>query len=132
MKHQRVARLACAAIGLFAAGASASVIISRTIEQMIAEVPLVVRGTVGQVQSRWDDAHARIHTYAEIQVREVMKGSSSGSLIVRQPGGVADDGMAMDVSGTAKFQSGEEVLLFLEKAPDEAGVFNTWGLSAGK
>jgi hypothetical protein len=115
----------------FALPALASVVVAQTIEEMTRSVPLVVRGRVGQVQASWDEGNRRIWTRSEIAVQEVLKGSSPSTVLVRQPGGeVGNDGLF--VAGTAKFQTGEEVVLFLEPAPDEAGVFSVYALAAGK
>ncbi|MFZ5469292.1 MAG: hypothetical protein ACOZIN_07625 [Myxococcota bacterium] len=121
-----------AALMLFAgATASATVVIAQSIEEMAQATPLIVRGTVGQIQVRWDEEHRRIHTYAEVVVKEALKGKAPQSLLVRQPGGIVGE-IGQMVSGTARFTEGEEVVLFLEPAPDEPSVFGVWSLAAGK
>ncbi len=115
---------------LFAAVAQATVVVSQSIEEMARSAPLVVRGTVGQVQARWGEDR-RIWTYAEIRVEESLKGTAPAVLLVRQPGGVIGD-IGMRVFGAAQFKTGEQVLLFLESPPDEPNVFHPMGLSAGK
>jgi hypothetical protein len=52
-------------------------------------------------------------------------------LMVRQPGGVVGK-IGQQVSGTAQFAPGEEVIVFLEAAADEKNVFEVRGLSLGK
>ncbi len=98
---------------------------------MAHTAPVIVRGQVGQREARWDDARRSIFTYSEIQVTEVIKGRASSTLLVRQPGGVVGE-IGARVEGVAAFREGEQVVLFLEAAPDEPSVFGVWSLAAGK
>ncbi len=111
--------------------AHATVVEALTFEQLTARVPLIIRGTVGSQEARWDEKQRKIATYTEIVVSEVLKGDAPTSLVVRQPGGeVGAIGQA--VSGAARFESGEDVLLFLEPLGKDGLEFVTCGLSAGK
>ncbi|MGQ0504712.1 MAG: hypothetical protein ACT4TC_05275, partial [Myxococcaceae bacterium] len=92
---------------------------------------IVVRGRVGQQQSSWDEGQHRIETFTEIQVTDFLKGGGPKTFLVRQPGGVVD-GVGQKVAGAAKFQSGEDVILFLQPASDDRALFMPLGLSAGK
>ncbi|MGA9525687.1 MAG: hypothetical protein WBV82_29785 [Myxococcaceae bacterium] len=111
--------------------ARATVVEGMTFEQLTSRVPLIVRGTVGSQEARWDEKRLKIATYTEIVISEVLKGDAPPSIIVRQPGGeVGPVGQA--VSGAARFEPGEEVLLFLEPVGKEGREFVTCGLAAGK
>lgn len=120
-----------AVVLLASAGAFATVVMDQTLEEMAAQAPLIVRGTVGRQQVRWDDAHLRINTYTEVRVTERLKGDAASILLVRQPGGEVGD-VGQRVSGVAKFREGEDVVLFLFDPPDEKGVYSVEGLAAGK
>lgn len=111
--------------------ASATIVIAQTIEQMARRSPLILRGTVLQQQSRWDDERRRINTYVELAVTDTLKGQAPRSILVRQPGGIVEE-LGQRVSGTASFSPREDVLVFLETVPDEAGVFGVYSLAAGK
>ncbi len=111
--------------------AVATVVVAQSLEEMAAAAPVIVVGKVGQVQSRWDEARARIYTYAEIASGEHLKGEAPKTFLVRQPGGEVGP-IGQQVSGAAQFEAGEDVALFLEKAPDEAGVFIVYAMAAGK
>ena len=50
--------------------AAATVVIAQTLEQMARGSPLVVRATVGQVQSTWSADERTIQTWAEVQLTE--------------------------------------------------------------
>lgn len=122
--------VACAA--LFAPlHARATVVEGQSFEEMSAGAKVIVRGTVGAQQARWDDGRRRIHTYTEVRVTEALKGQVPTIILVRQPGGEVD-GIGARVSGAARFHEGEEVLLFLEAPPDEPDVFVVRALTAGK
>lgn len=124
----RLGALAVALVSLFA---SATVVVSETIDEMARRVPLIVRGKVARSVSGWDEAHRRIWTWTELVVSDPVKGTAPKIVLVKQPGGEAD-GIGQAVSGVAKFHEGEECILFLEPAPDEAGAWRVSGLAAGK
>jgi hypothetical protein len=108
-----------------------AVVLQQSIEEMTRASTLVVRGRVGQQQVSWDADHQRIETFTEIQVSELLKGSGKKTLVVRQPGGVIGR-IGQSAAGAAKFEGGEEVILFLQPAADDPAVYLPLGLSAGK
>lgn len=110
--------------------ASASVVLQQSIEELTADSGLIVRGTVGGVESRWDREHRRIRTYVEIRITEGLKGRASQVIWVRQPGGIVGD-VGQRVEGAAVFEPGEDVVLFLQPRAEEA-VFVPSGMAAGK
>lgn len=110
--------------------AGASVVLQRSIEEVAFDSPLIVRGTVKSVESRWDREHRRIYTYAEIRIIEGLKGQPSQTIWVRQPGGIVDD-VGQRVEGAAAFEPGEDVVVFLQPRAEEA-VFVLSGMAAGK
>src|SRR5205814_2262958 len=77
-----------------------------------------------------DDAR-RISTFTVVEVTEASKGAPGKRLTVRQPGGEVG-GIGQSVAGAARFAPGEEVVLFLERARDDATVFQVLSMSAGK
>lgn len=120
------------ALGLaLAAPASASAVLDRSVEEMAARSHAVVRGTVVRSEARWDASGRRIQTYTQVRVTESLKGGLSGVVVVRQPGGRVGD-LEQLASGAAAFSPGEDVVLFLERAPDERGAWLVGGLSSGK
>jgi hypothetical protein len=124
-------RLPLAAAFVLATSALATVIRHETIEQMAQHSPVIVRGRVGQISSTWDEGHRRISTYAEVMVTDTIKGDVPKSILVRQPGGeIGPVGQA--VAGVAHFTVGEDTVLLLEPAPDEAKTWVVYALSAGK
>jgi hypothetical protein len=128
MRLNRFAALLALAL---ATPAVSAVVMLQTVEEMTASSPLVVRGRVGQQQTSWDADHRRIDTYTEIQISEVLKGTVKRALVIRQPGGVVGT-IGQSVAGAAKFEPGEQVILFLQPAPDDPALYLPVGLAAGK
>ncbi len=108
-----------------------TVVLSLSFEELTARAPLVVQARVNASSVAWDDEHAKIWTWTELVVNETLKGTPFATVVVKQPGGVVGE-MGMEVSGVASFVPGEEVLLFLEPAPDEKGAWVPVSMSASK
>lgn len=125
--HRALALMAA----LLSFAASATVIIHETIEQMTKSAPLIVRGRVTRTTTGWDAQKRRIWTWTDLAVTDRVKGSASGTLRMKQPGGEVE-GIGQAVAGTASFKEGEEVIVFLDRAPDEKGTWLVYGMSAGK
>jgi hypothetical protein len=126
-------RMHLAITGLFLAlPAAATVVVAQTFEELSRSSPLVVRARVGQVQSVWSEHHS-IETWAEVQVREVLKGPATAgtTLMVRNPGGTVG-GVGAYVAGSPQFAPGEDTVLFLEPARDAKGVWLVAAMAAGK
>jgi hypothetical protein len=111
--------------------ALATVVLSLSMEEMTARAPLVVHATVNATAPGWDPEHAKIWTWTELVVKDTLKGKAQPTVLVKQPGGVVGD-LGMHVDGVATFTPGEEVVLFLEPAPDEAGSFVPVAMSSSK
>lgn len=113
--------------------AQATIIIPRSLEQMSVEASAVVRAKVVQRQASWDADHRRIHTYTELQVLETVHHTKplGSTLVVRTMGGEVGD-IGMRVAGVARFEVGEEVLVFLRDDPLDPAQFQVVGMSQGK
>lgn len=124
-----VAALICAA----PLSANATVIVPQTLEQMTVASAAVVRAKVVRRESRWDASHQRIHSYTELKVLDaVHKTKALGkSIVVRTMGGEVGD-IGMRVAGVARFEVGEEVLVFLRADPLLATDYQVIGMSQGK
>lgn len=97
----------------------------------------IVRGKVGKSEVQWTtlpDGSKHLFTYYEVEVSEGFKGDlRSGSPIrIRELGG-AKDGVTLNVSGTANFDKGEEVVVMLGEANSEIdGAYPVLGMMMGK
>ena len=99
---------------------SASQFVERPFDSVARESALVIRGTVGQTWSAWDDAHEVIYTYATVRVNRYF-GEATGpdTLIIREAGGTVD-GYKMEAIGFPELRSGEDVVLLLSRWQDSA------------
>ncbi len=99
--------------------AAAIVYVMPTDESMVDRSPIIVFGEVLSVQPGSD---GRLPTTDYLfAVEEVLKGFVAGSgIMVRQPGGLTDDGRHMWIMGLPMLAEGDRVLLFLR--PEEQGA----------
>lgn len=133
--HNRSMRRPCLALAVALAATALPVlgatVVRLTFEELTARAEVVVRGTVRTTKARLNRAQGRVWTFTQIDVSEGLKGSSHRSITVRQPGGEAD-GIGQTVAGAARFSEGEDVVVFLARAPDDPAVYQVLSLSAGK
>jgi hypothetical protein len=94
---------------------AASQFVLQPFDKVAREATLVVRGTLGQTWTAWDDAHQVIYTYATVRVQRYF-GETTGpdTLIVREVGGRAD-GYTQEAIGFPVLREGEEVVLMLSQ-----------------
>ena len=100
---------------------SASQFIQQPFDLVARESSYVVRGTVENTWSAWDDAHEVIFTYATVRVSRYF-GETTGPdvLVVREVGGTVD-GYTQEAIGFPAIRKGEDVVLMLaqwEDAPE--------------
>jgi hypothetical protein len=107
------------------------VVLSKSIEDMTEEASAVVHAVVRQRQSAWDEAHRRIYTFTELELRDAWLGAPDATLVVRTLGGEVGS-VGMKVSGTPRFEVGEEVVLFLRADPLDGERYQVVGMSQGK
>ncbi len=121
-------RLAVAVL-LASAVASASTMVTLSLDDLFAASTLVARVRVTSTRVRWATPK-RLVTIAECEVQEVLHGPRSfGALRVVTPGGELG-GVGQHVEGAAEFAAGEEAVLFLRLVG--ADVFEVTGLEQGK
>jgi hypothetical protein len=87
----------------------------------------VVRARVTSTRPAWTEDGRRLMTVVEVGVLESYKGAARGRLTILQPGGELD-GVGQRVSGVARLDVGEEVVLFLER---QGPVHRVVGLAQG-
>ncbi len=97
----------------------------------------IVRGKVGKTETQWTtlpDGSKHLFTYYEVEVSEGIKGKpKAGSPVrIRELGG-EKDGVSLQVSGTAHFSAGEDIVVMLGEG-SEAGdhAFPVMGMMMGK
>ena len=109
---------------------SATTMVASSLEKLLAGSESVVHATTVATRSEWD-AHRRILTVATVRVLEDWHGSAApGSEIEIASFGGVKDGIAMKVPGAPRFTPGEEVVLFLGRAPN--GALGVVDMAQGK
>jgi hypothetical protein len=107
----------------------ASTVLKLDLESLVANSDQIVDGKVTQVKSKVEDG--KVYTYTELEVEDGMKGVATGETVtIKQLGGRTED-LATWVPGVPHFQSGERVIVFLEKSTPQALPVVT-GMSQGK
>lgn len=96
----------------------ATVIIPLSDEELAVTSRFIVKGNVRSVISAWDDSNRMIWTYVEISSDSVLKGDLAARTIVLKQAGGYDGLSGIHVFGQPEFTPGQEVLLFLNTAPD--------------
>jgi hypothetical protein len=125
-----------AGIGGWPSQAHATSFFERPFPESVKDAPVIVHGKVGPTYTDWGhegDGSKKIFTYWELQVIEVLKGQAqgrSGAIRMREMGG-EKDGLGMQVAGTAQFNPGEDVVVFLSDQNGE-GSHDVWGMMMGK
>ncbi|RKZ14616.1 hypothetical protein DRQ53_11125 [bacterium] len=116
-------------LSLIPVAATATQVQYLPLQTLGTESPLVVRASVREVRSFWNDAHTRILTETTVRVSESYKGAPAGELRIVQMGGEID-GVRMTVAGALSWRQGEDVVLFLEDSLP--GRYRVAGFSQGK
>lgn len=97
---------------------AASQFIQMPFDEMVKASPMIVRATVGPVQSAWDADHEVIYSYANLEVTRYISGAGPRVLPIREVGGTVN-GYTQQAIGFPELREGEEVVLML--APWEEG-----------
>ena len=120
-------------IFLLAAGPAAGIIyVDPGDGVMVDRAPIIVFGEVRSVAVAPGARYPS--TDVVFEVEEVLKGSvAGGTIVVRQLGGVSQDGVFTGVIGLPLMAAGDRMLLFLEEIPDvrDAVAHRTVELSLG-
>ncbi len=128
-RHLSWAALVAASLAVWSSRAGATSLVALDVAGLTDGSDAVVRGRVVRVESRWTRDRLRIVTDVEIAVDGALKGQPPRTVVVLQPGGQVGD-IAQAVSGLARFQPGEEVLVFLERQGPER--YALVGMAQGK
>jgi hypothetical protein len=120
-------------LAAFAAMPSTAIAGSRVVsdDALARASAAAVHGRVAAIESSWDAAADTIYTYVTIDVvRSWGLPGSPARVVVKQLGGVVND-IAFVVGGQARFEIGEECLVFLDVRPRDR-TLSVAGLENGK
>lgn len=97
-------------------------------ESMVDRTSMIVFGRVLSAATAPENLRLPATDFT-VEVEEVLKGEiASGTIVVRQLGGVRPNGLAMRIGGLPMLREGESVLLFLS---EREGVFRTVDFALG-
>jgi hypothetical protein len=99
---------------LLCSAASATSLARMSVEQMAHASPAIVRARCVSSATRWEEGE--IWTFTSFEVSEHWKGAPGPRITVRLLGGRLGP-ITSHVSGVPHFREGEDVILFLERAP---------------
>jgi len=119
----------CACLMVMTLPARGTQVQYKSLEQLGEDSSAVVRGTVAEVRSFWNEKHTKIFTATIIAVDESYKGHPDGTVEVLQIGGTVDN-VQVTAHGALHWTTGEEVVLFLEAFTE--GRYQVAGFSQGK
>lgn len=125
----RSSRKLIALLTLFAS-AYATTVVPMSVERLTALSSHVVVAHAVKSWSAWNAQHTMIETYTQFSVDTSLKGASTNTITVRQPGGSAD-GYTQHVSGVRPWTAGESAVLFLQPSMSNDGTFIVTGLMQG-
>ena len=86
--------------------------------ELVVTSRFIVKGKVRSIISAWDDSNRMIWTYVEIRSNSLLKGDLAAQTVVLKQAGGFDGISGIHVFGQPDFFPGQEVLLFLNTAPD--------------
>lgn len=124
---KRIIGLLCCGLVLSSI-ATATSIRKLNFSQLVDESELVVYGRVLDTHSYLMPSRGWVLTDTHIEVMNAVKGQVGSVVTVTELGGVVGD-IGMAVPGTARFQRGEEAVVFLKNV---GGKWRTAGLIQGK
>lgn len=122
---------------LGAASALASSFYEQPFPETVRNAPTVVRGKVGKAETAWttlSDGSKHLFTYYDVEVSEGFKGGprTGAPIRIRELGG-SKDGVTLNVSGTAGFEKGEDVVVMLGEPQSQIdGAYPVIGMMMGK
>ncbi len=120
-----------AAVLLFPGRSRATVVVHRTLDQMIADASHILWGRVLSVRPFVHPDNKYIYREVLIKPKEWLKNPLNLNVVRLYVLGGTVGNITTAVPGTASYKRGEEVVLFLEKRRS-GGHFFTLGMAAGK
>ena len=121
MKGSRPTTISAASLALIAlaAGIAFPTTLRRiSLDTLIQSSDYIVYGRVAAIQSSWDPGTSAIWTHTTILILDSPKGETGNTIGVTEPGGIVN-GRGELYPGAPRFTTGQEVLLFLYRAPGE-------------
>ncbi len=107
---------------------SNAIMIKLDLEDLTGNSDLVIRAKVDNIRCAWNEDQTEVSSYASLSLTEPIKGiPQEKEMTVKYPGGCIGD-IVTWAEDAPVFQSGEEVIVFLDKetAQKTRGVFGNF------
>lgn len=108
---------------LVCSSAGATTFARMSVAEMTHAAPVIVRARCVANVVGWEEGE--IWTFREFEIQETWRGTPSARITVRLLGGRLGN-ITSTVSGVPRFRGGEEVVLFLERAPRGSFSIVSW------
>jgi hypothetical protein len=119
---------------LTSADSNATSFYIRPFSEFTQDAPNILRGTLRNIHvenSTTADGSRAIYTYANLEVKDRIKGDiTAQNIVVRKTGGTKD-GITLEIPSSPEFVEGEDTVLFLSEQRDDKS-YETTGLELGK
>lgn len=116
MRSRKQCYASLAYLLLFALSAGAATYRRMSLDELVQSSEYVIYGRVIASRVQWEPTARTIWTRTELLVLDGAKGQAATSIAVTEPGGILD-GRGELYPGVPQFYPGEEVVLFLYRAP---------------
>ena len=117
---------------VWSAPAGATVLVEVPLEDMVRDADAIIHGVVERTGTQMLVSNDTLepNTVSVIRVRSWLKGTGGEAVRIREIGGVWQGG-GLRIDGTPRYAPGEEVIVFLERRPED-GSYRTYGMVQGK
>ncbi|MFH1222475.1 MAG: hypothetical protein V1492_05315 [Candidatus Micrarchaeota archaeon] len=75
----------------------------------------IIEGTVGNVETRWNDGNTSIVTYSSIAIDKYLKGTLPGNKILMETSGGCVGGVCQAMEDQPTFHEGKKVRIYLQE-----------------
>lgn len=133
MNRKRIVLAGLAVALLLAPMASATTAVKMSEEDMAVTSDVILTGTVTAFDTAWIDR--TLVTLVTVQVDDVIKGSTGGTITVMVPGGTDTDRqypVTVTYAGAPLLMDGEQVFLFLDTVSAVEATYAVSGFAQGK
>jgi hypothetical protein len=103
------------------------------LDDLITSADAIVRGTVVRSRTRllMSEQSLEPHTLTTVRVSAWLKGRGDSSIVIEELGGTWTLG-GLRIDGVPIYRVGEEVLVFLDRSPDDPRHYRTHQMVQGK
>ncbi len=119
--------LGIAAVGLWLTPPVTAVMVEQTVAQLAVNSSDIVSGEVLATESFWNESETFIFTSVTIRVNDPYKGTlaAPSTVTVVVPGGIVGE-IGLGVEHAARFDAGEEVIVFLTLLEESTYRVTAW------